>query len=75
VDIALATGIIASQIGYMFGQNSLAKVLYGGSVDDDNAADILSIDGIDGLLVGGASLDVQKFAKIVETARAGVSSS
>ncbi len=39
-------------------------ILYGGSVDEKNAAQILNIDNIDGLLVGGASLDVEKFMKI-----------
>ena len=38
-------------------------VLYGGSVDENNALE-LSFAGIDGLLVGRASLDPKKFAKI-----------
>jgi triosephosphate isomerase len=45
------------------------RVLYGGSVKPDNAANLLSQQDIDGALVGGASLDVAGFAKIV---RAGV---
>lgn len=40
-------------------------VLYGGSVNDANCQNFLKINGIDGLLVGGACLDVNKFAKIV----------
>lgn len=45
----------------------LAKliVIYGGSVDENNAAEILTIGTIGGLLVGGASLNFQKFQKIV----------
>jgi len=39
-------------------------VLYGGSVKPDNAADLLAVDDVDGLLVGGASLDPHGFAKI-----------
>ena len=40
------------------------RVLYGGSVKAENAAEILSIDGVDGALVGGASLSAEKFWKI-----------
>jgi triosephosphate isomerase len=39
-------------------------LLYGGSVNDTNAKEIMSIDGIDGVLVGSACLDPKKFAKI-----------
>ncbi|MEK7647033.1 MAG: triose-phosphate isomerase [Patescibacteria group bacterium] len=44
-------------------------VLYGGSVDDKNARAFLEADGVNGLLVGGASLDAKKFKKILEAAR------
>ena len=37
------------------------RVLYGGSVKAENAADILSIAGVDGALVGGASLSAESF--------------
>jgi triosephosphate isomerase len=40
------------------------RVLYGGSVNEQNAKSILSCDGIDGVLVGSACLDPVKFAKI-----------
>ncbi|MGE5425818.1 MAG: triose-phosphate isomerase [Bacillota bacterium] len=39
-------------------------VLYGGSVKPDNAASFLAKGGFDGLLVGGASLEVESFLKI-----------
>jgi triosephosphate isomerase (TIM) len=39
-------------------------VLYGGSVKRDNAAELLSQDGVDGALVGGASLEVESFEAI-----------
>jgi triosephosphate isomerase len=39
-------------------------ILYGGSVKPDNAAALLAADGVDGLLVGGASLDPDAFAAI-----------
>jgi len=40
-------------------------ILYGGSVKPDNAAELLAEEDIDGLLVGGASLEADKFLKIV----------
>jgi triosephosphate isomerase len=44
------------------------RILYGGSVKPDNAAELLGRDEIDGALVGGASLDPDDFAAIVEAA-------
>jgi triosephosphate isomerase (TIM) len=43
-------------------------VLYGGSVKPENAAEILGQAGVDGALVGGASLDPDSFAAICRTA-------
>jgi triosephosphate isomerase (TIM) len=43
-------------------------VLYGGSVKPDNAAELLAQPDVDGALVGGASLEVESFAAICETA-------
>jgi triosephosphate isomerase len=43
-------------------------VLYGGSVKPENAEELLARPGVDGALVGGASLDVESFASICETA-------
>jgi len=43
-------------------------VIYGGSVNGDNASDLLKIKNISGLLVGGASLNPQEFWKIVNSA-------
>ena len=40
------------------------KVLYGGSVKPDNAEKIMSIDNVDGTLIGGASLNVKDFLAI-----------
>jgi triosephosphate isomerase (TIM) len=42
-----------------------AIVLYGGSVSPDSAAEIFSVSEVSGALVGGASLDVNKFAAVV----------
>jgi len=45
---------------------NIMKILYGGSVTPDNARELLSLSDVDGALVGGASLDPEKFAKIVK---------
>jgi len=45
-----------------------ARVLYGGSVNPGNAAALLAAPGVDGALVGGASLDAAEFAAIVRAA-------
>jgi triosephosphate isomerase len=44
------------------------RILYGGSVKPDNAAEILAQPDVDGALVGGASLDPEGFAQIVGAA-------
>jgi triosephosphate isomerase len=44
------------------------SILYGGSMNDKNAAELLAQPDIDGGLIGGASLDPVKFASIIETA-------
>ena len=43
------------------------NIIYGGSVNSDNAKDILNIDKVYGLLIGGASLDASKFHSIIKT--------
>jgi triosephosphate isomerase (TIM) len=45
-------------------------LLYGGSVKPDNAEELLSEEGVDGALVGGASLDVESFTAICQAAAA-----
>jgi triosephosphate isomerase (TIM) len=44
------------------------RILYGGSVKPANAAELMAQPDIDGALVGGASLDPEEFAQIVEAA-------
>jgi triosephosphate isomerase (TIM) len=46
-------------------QASALRILYGGSVKPDNIKGLMAQDGIDGALVGGASLDPKSFAAIV----------
>ena len=44
------------------------RILYGGSVKPENSKGILSQKNIDGLLIGGASLDIASFSAIIKTA-------
>jgi triosephosphate isomerase (TIM) len=44
------------------------RILYGGSVTPENAADLLGLGDVDGALVGGASLRVESFAEIIAAA-------
>jgi triosephosphate isomerase len=44
------------------------RILYGGSVKPENAAELNALPDVDGALVGGASLDAESFAKIVAAA-------
>ena len=46
------------------------RILYGGSVKPENAAELLALPDVDGALVGGASLDAESFAEIVAAAAA-----
>jgi triosephosphate isomerase len=42
------------------------RILYGGSVNPENAKDLMGIEDVDGALVGGASLDADKFINIIK---------
>jgi triosephosphate isomerase len=46
-------------------KNNIPRCLYGGSVNNSNSKDILSISNIGGVLVGGASLDSTQFSEII----------
>ena len=71
---AIGTGLVPSDddieqvvkhIRLHFSQT--VKVLYGGSVKGENASNLLNNLDIDGVLVGGASLNPQEFAKIAQS--------
>src|SRR5689334_17831723 len=64
--IALIRGLIESRSAEAA---SAVRILYGGSVKPDNAAELVAQPDIDGALVGGASLDPSDFAAIVDSAR------
>lgn len=49
-------------------KGDIIRILYGGSVSPVNAKEFLKIPNVDGLLVGGASLKISDFGKIVNSA-------
>jgi triosephosphate isomerase len=51
-------------------QSERTRILYGGSVKPENASELLALPDVDGALVGGASLEVDSFAALVEAAQA-----
>jgi triosephosphate isomerase len=63
----LIRGLLSGMLGCS--SAGAIRVLYGGSVKPDNAADLMSQTDIDGVLVGGASLDPAGFAEIAAAAR------
>lgn len=69
-DIAIVLDAIRDNIHELYGATAAkaVRVLYGGSVNDENISGYLSIDGCDGALVGSASLKYQQFASIVDAA-------
>jgi triosephosphate isomerase len=67
-DAAAVHAVIRDALAELAGRDSsLIPILYGGSVNRQNAASLLAAPGIDGLLVGGASLDAEAWAAIAAT--------
>ena len=64
-DIAEAHRAIRSALARRMKAASAVRILYGGSVKGANARDILNVEGVDGALVGGASLKARDFFEIV----------
>lgn len=57
-------GYIREKINYLITANPNIKILYGGSVNHNNANSIFALLNVDGALVGGASLNGELFANI-----------
>jgi len=64
-------GLIRTVVKDMYGDDiaEAVRIQYGGSVNDKNAAELLSKPNIDGALVGGAALKAESFATIIKAAR------
>lgn len=54
--------------GFIKKQNGVSYILYGGSVTPENVSTYTNLPSIDGVLVGGASLDPQEFAQMIQHA-------
>lgn len=69
-DVKVAVRDIRRHVAQLFGKKAAeeVRVIYGGSVTADNAADYLAVEGLDGLLMGGTSLKAQQFANIITMA-------
>jgi len=69
-DVVQAVKIIRKQIAQLFGAKAAkeVRVIYGGSINIDNVDSYLAINDLDGLLIGGASLDAHQFSGIVDKA-------
>ncbi|HEY8992468.1 MAG TPA: triose-phosphate isomerase [Candidatus Microsaccharimonas sp.] len=69
-DVTSAIQSIRGQLKHLYGAKAAegVQVLYGGSVTADSAAGYLELPDVDGLLIGGASLDEHAFAGIIEKA-------
>jgi triosephosphate isomerase (TIM) len=63
--IAFIRALVGDRDG---GASERVRILYGGSVKPDNAAELLALQDVDGALVGGASLQAESFAQIVTAA-------
>lgn len=68
--IETAIKAIRHNIAELYGKQvaERARVLYGGSSSATTAQGLLSITGVDGLLVGGASLNYEEFSSLVDAA-------
>jgi triosephosphate isomerase len=68
-DVAAMHKAIRAKLVAIYGDAGAAvRILYGGSVKPDNAAELLSIRDVGGALVGGASLTAESFLAIVSAA-------
>lgn len=69
-DAAAAHGFLRRRLAERTDEATAASIaiLYGGSVKPANAANLLAASDVDGLLVGGASLEPESFARIADAA-------
>jgi triosephosphate isomerase len=67
-DAQAVCGLVRTVVAERFGAEAAAsvRVQYGGSVKPTNAAELMAQPDIDGALVGGASLEAEDFARIVQ---------
>jgi triosephosphate isomerase (TIM) len=66
--IVEAVDVIRQFLSHRFSKGPHPHILYGGSVNAENACHLLGLEGIGGALIGGASLKADSFLKIIESA-------
>jgi len=66
-DIVEVLSFVRGEISTKSFFNDTFRFIYGGSVSPDNAKEILNLPIVDGALVGGASLDADKFTKVINS--------
>lgn len=70
-DVAEMHADMRAHLAGMLGeQGGRIRILYGGSVKAENAAELFALEDVDGALVGGASLTAAQFVPIIEAAAA-----
>jgi triosephosphate isomerase len=68
-DVAAMHAFVRAELEARYGEaGGRIRILYGGSVKPDNAAELLAVADVDGALVGGASLTARDFVPIIEAA-------
>jgi triosephosphate isomerase len=68
-DVAAMHRALRGRLEAAYGEAGLGvRILYGGSVNPANAAELLGVDDVGGALVGGASLTAESFLAIVMAA-------
>ena len=65
---AMHAALRATLAGRIGAQADATRILYGGSMNGDNAAELLALADVDGGLIGGASLAAAKFAPVIAAA-------
>ncbi len=68
-DVANMHGVIRNYLQEKLDNPDSIRILYGGSVKPENAAELLAIKDVDGALVGGASLKADQFLAIIAAAK------
>lgn len=70
-EVAAAHAHVRKVLGGLMGEAGSVRLLYGGSVKDSNAAELLAAGDVDGAMVGGASLKAADFLAIAKAAQSG----
>jgi len=66
-DVTEMHGLIRAKLDELLGmEGPKVRILYGGSVKPDNAAELMAVPNVDGALVGGGSLTAAQFVPIIE---------